>query len=266
MLGVGLQRRRRFGLGQPAPECGGDLVRLLGRCFHVGPFRRPPGHTRVPPAVSHRPVGHSGAAKVSGLPRSKVPSADVRPRPCQATDMERLPVRGSRLSRTAARTGASSPADRGIRPQPPTRGELQLRGHGRRLRTLGPGQPTPKPYGEVVGVAGERLRPICVLLPHATTLDSGRARIEAADRPIRAANGVPVLGRMTVLPSRPRTRTEAPMLKEVTCLCGWVARGTDDEVVEQLTLHAWKDHGVRKTREEILAGAVPIGPADASGA
>ena len=40
------------------------------------------------------------------------------------------------------------------------------------------------------------------------------------------------------------------MLKEVTCLCGWVARGTDDEVVEQLTRHAWEDHGVRKTREE----------------
>jgi predicted small metal-binding protein len=55
------------------------------------------------------------------------------------------------------------------------------------------------------------------------------------------------------------------MLKEVTCLCGWVARGTDDEVVDQLTRHAWEDHGVRKTREEILANAIPIGPADASG-
>ena len=54
--------------------------------------------------------------------------------------------------------------------------------------------------------------------------------------------------------------TEAPMLKEVTCLCGWVARGTDDEVVEQLTRHAWEDHGVRKTREEILAGAIPVAP------
>jgi predicted small metal-binding protein len=54
------------------------------------------------------------------------------------------------------------------------------------------------------------------------------------------------------------------MLKEVTCLCGWVARGTDDEVVELLTIHAWEDHGVRRTREEILAGAVPIGD-DAAG-
>ena len=50
------------------------------------------------------------------------------------------------------------------------------------------------------------------------------------------------------------------MLKEVTCLCGWVARGTDDEVVEQLTRHAWEDHGVRKSREEILAGAIPSRP------
>jgi predicted small metal-binding protein len=48
------------------------------------------------------------------------------------------------------------------------------------------------------------------------------------------------------------------MLKEVTCLCGWAARGTDDEIVEELTRHAWEDHGVRKTREEILANAVPI--------
>jgi predicted small metal-binding protein len=37
-------------------------------------------------------------------------------------------------------------------------------------------------------------------------------------------------------------------------------RGTDDEVVEQLTKHAWEDHSVRKTREEILATAVPIEP------
>jgi hypothetical protein len=43
-------------------------------------------------------------------------------------------------------------------------------------------------------------------------------------------------------------------------------RGTDDEVVEQLTDHAWQDHGVWKTRDETLATALPIGPADASGA
>ncbi len=50
------------------------------------------------------------------------------------------------------------------------------------------------------------------------------------------------------------------MLKEVTCLCVLVAHGMDDEVVEQLTKHAWEDHNVRKTREEILATAVPVDP------
>jgi predicted small metal-binding protein len=55
------------------------------------------------------------------------------------------------------------------------------------------------------------------------------------------------------------------MLLEVTCLCGWQARGTEDEVVDQLTRHAWQDHQVRKTREEILENATPIGlePGDA---
>ena len=52
---------------------------------------------------------------------------------------------------------------------------------------------------------------------------------------------------------------EVPMLLEVTCLCGWQARGTQDEVVDLLTRHAWEDHHVRKTREEILAGATPVG-------
>ncbi len=48
------------------------------------------------------------------------------------------------------------------------------------------------------------------------------------------------------------------MLLEVTCPCGWQARGTEDEVVDQLTLHAWEDHHVRKTRAEILANATPV--------
>ncbi|HTG46562.1 MAG TPA: DUF1059 domain-containing protein [Actinomycetota bacterium] len=47
-------------------------------------------------------------------------------------------------------------------------------------------------------------------------------------------------------------------MKEVTCLCGWSTRGTDDEVVAALTAHAWEDHGIRKTREEILANAIPV--------
>ena len=49
------------------------------------------------------------------------------------------------------------------------------------------------------------------------------------------------------------------MLLEVTCLCGWQARGTEDEVVDQLTRHAWEDHQVHKTRQEILDNATPIG-------
>ena len=48
------------------------------------------------------------------------------------------------------------------------------------------------------------------------------------------------------------------MLLEVTCRCGWQARGTEDEVVDQLTRHAWEDHHVRKTRAEILANASPV--------
>jgi len=54
------------------------------------------------------------------------------------------------------------------------------------------------------------------------------------------------------------------MLLEVTCLCGWQARGTEDEVVQLLTEHAWVDHQVRKTREEILANATPLGDAEES--
>jgi predicted small metal-binding protein len=48
------------------------------------------------------------------------------------------------------------------------------------------------------------------------------------------------------------------MLLEVTCTCGWVVRGTEDEIVEQLTDHAWADHNVRLTREAILAGAQQV--------
>jgi predicted small metal-binding protein len=47
-------------------------------------------------------------------------------------------------------------------------------------------------------------------------------------------------------------------MKEVTCLCGWQCRGTDDEVVEQVQAHGVEAHGVAATREEILAIAVAI--------
>jgi len=47
-------------------------------------------------------------------------------------------------------------------------------------------------------------------------------------------------------------------LKEVTCLCGWQCRGTDDEVVEQVIAHGREAHGVESTRDEILAIAVDV--------
>ena len=52
------------------------------------------------------------------------------------------------------------------------------------------------------------------------------------------------------------------MLKEVTCMCGWQTRGTEDEVVEAIQAHGEAAHGNRPTREEILALAVDLaGPA-----
>jgi hypothetical protein len=51
------------------------------------------------------------------------------------------------------------------------------------------------------------------------------------------------------------------MLLEVTCLCGFQARGTEDEVVEQLQAHGLADHGKASPRETILTMAVPIDPA-----
>jgi predicted small metal-binding protein len=47
-------------------------------------------------------------------------------------------------------------------------------------------------------------------------------------------------------------------MKEVTCLCGWQCRGTEDEVVEQVQVHGREEHGIESTREEILAIAVDV--------
>lgn len=53
------------------------------------------------------------------------------------------------------------------------------------------------------------------------------------------------------------------MLKEVTCMCGWQTRGTEDEVVQAIQQHGEEVHGQRPTREEILALAVDLaGPAE----
>jgi predicted small metal-binding protein len=45
-------------------------------------------------------------------------------------------------------------------------------------------------------------------------------------------------------------------LKEVTCMCGWRCRGTEDEVVEQVIAHGREAHQLETTREEVLALAV----------
>jgi predicted small metal-binding protein len=53
------------------------------------------------------------------------------------------------------------------------------------------------------------------------------------------------------------------MLKEVTCMCGWQTRGTEDEVVEAIQAHGDEVHGQRPSREEIMALAVDLaGPAE----
>jgi len=52
------------------------------------------------------------------------------------------------------------------------------------------------------------------------------------------------------------------MLLEVTCMCGFQARGTEDEVVDQIQAHGLADHGSMSSREAILQMAVPLGPDD----
>jgi predicted small metal-binding protein len=48
------------------------------------------------------------------------------------------------------------------------------------------------------------------------------------------------------------------MLLEVTCMCGFQARGSEDEVVDQIQVHGAADHGSASSREQILAMAVPL--------
>ena len=47
-------------------------------------------------------------------------------------------------------------------------------------------------------------------------------------------------------------------MKEVTCICGWQCRGTEDEVIVQVQAHGREAHGIESTREEILAIAVDV--------
>jgi len=47
-------------------------------------------------------------------------------------------------------------------------------------------------------------------------------------------------------------------MKEVTCVCGWRIRGTEDEIVDQVIAHGRDAHGVDSTRAEVLALAVDV--------
>jgi hypothetical protein len=45
---------------------------------------------------------------------------------------------------------------------------------------------------------------------------------------------------------------------EVTCMCGFSARGTEDQVVDAIKAHGIADHDAESPREAILAQAVPV--------
>lgn len=53
---------------------------------------------------------------------------------------------------------------------------------------------------------------------------------------------------------------------EVTCMCGYVARGTEDEVVQLIQEHGLADHGAVSPREKIIEMAVPAGAGSDDGA
>jgi len=57
---------------------------------------------------------------------------------------------------------------------------------------------------------------------------------------------------------RARSDEEGAPMKEVTCMCGWRCRGTEDEVVSQVQQHGRDTHGTEATRDEILALAVDV--------
>jgi predicted small metal-binding protein len=47
------------------------------------------------------------------------------------------------------------------------------------------------------------------------------------------------------------------MLKQVTCECGWTAKGTEDELVPMIQQHGRDVHGMEVTREQAVAQLVP---------
>jgi predicted small metal-binding protein len=47
------------------------------------------------------------------------------------------------------------------------------------------------------------------------------------------------------------------MLKQVTCECGWSAKGTEDELVGMIQKHGREVHGLDVTREQAVAQMQP---------
>lgn len=47
------------------------------------------------------------------------------------------------------------------------------------------------------------------------------------------------------------------MLKQVTCECGWTAKGTEQELVPLIQQHGREVHGLEVTREQAVAQIEP---------
>jgi predicted small metal-binding protein len=52
--------------------------------------------------------------------------------------------------------------------------------------------------------------------------------------------------------------TDEPM--RLRCACGWVASGTEDELIVAATEHGERVHNMRPTRDKVLAMVVTDGP------
>ena len=49
------------------------------------------------------------------------------------------------------------------------------------------------------------------------------------------------------------------MLKEVTCECGFTARGTEEELIPIVQQHGREVHNMEVTKEQVLAQLKPVG-------
>lgn len=47
------------------------------------------------------------------------------------------------------------------------------------------------------------------------------------------------------------------MLKQVTCECGWNAKGTEEELIPLVQQHGREVHGLEVTRDQVLAQLEP---------